>query len=294
MTELRTKGHSLSSICDYVGISRQAYHKRIQRNLAKSRLYSSMEQVVINNRKERSRVGLRSIYHKEGLSSLLGVNQFEQQMSNLGYALKPYRSFIKTTDPGGYHYMFDNLISGKEINGENQVIVGDITYYQNSSGLYYIFHFQDYYTLEVKGLVGSRTMEGINAEKCLRQVFSYNSKSKYAYDLILHTDKGGQYRSNKFQEMIRKAQIQPSHAANCLENGLSERANGIIKNEYLIDHDIKTESQLNYVLSRIKKQINEVWPSKTLGYKTPKEYAQVMRRTGLKNKPVKVVKKVEI
>ena len=87
MTELRTKGHSLSSICDYVGISRQAYHKRIQRNLAKSRLYSSMEQVVINNRKERSRVGLRSIYHKEGLSSLLGVNQFEQQMSNLGYAL---------------------------------------------------------------------------------------------------------------------------------------------------------------------------------------------------------------
>jgi len=252
-----------------------------------------MEQVVIDNRKEKSRGGLRSIYHKEKLSSLLGINQFEQQMSKLGYALKPYTSFIKTTDSRGSHSMFDNLISGKEINGENQVIVGDITYYRNSSDLYYIFHFQDYYTLEIKGLVGSKTIEGVYAEKCLRQVFSYNHKSKYEYNLILHTDRGGQYRSNKFQQMIRKAQIQPSHAGNCLENGLSERANGVIKNEYLVDYDIRSESQLNSVLSKIKKQINEVWPSKTLGYKTPKEYAQTMRLMNKEGRPLKVVRELK-
>ncbi len=294
MKTLRTKGHSLTSICDYVGISRQAYHKRLKSSLAKAKLYQSVEQIVINSRKSRSRVGLRSIYHKEGLSSLLGVNQFEQQMSKLGHALKPYKSFIKTTDSRGYHYMYTNLISGKRINGENQVIVGDITYYQGRSGLYYIFHFQDYYTLEIKGLIGSKTMEGVYAEKCLRQVFSYNKKSKYGYKLIFHTDKGGQYRSNKFQEMIRKANIHPSHAGNCLENGLSERANGIVKNEYLVDYDIRNEGQLNLVLSKIKKQINEEYPSKTLGYKTPKEFAQTMKQMDMKDRPVKIVNKVEI
>lgn len=294
MTNLRTKGHSLSSICDYVGISRQAYYKRLKQHSAKESLYRAMEQVVINNRKERSRGGLRSIYHKENLSSLLGVNQFEQQMSKLGYALKPYKSFIRTTDSRGYHYMFDNLISGREINGENQVIVGDITYYQNSSGLYYIFHFQDYYTLEIKGLVGGKTMAGVYVEKCLRQVFSYNQKSKYGYNLILHTDRGGQYRSNKFQQMMRNAQIQPSHAGNCLENGLSERANGIVKNEYLVDYDIKSESQLNSVLSKIKKEINEVWPSKTLGYKPPKDYAFAMRHLKKGDRPLKVVREINV
>jgi putative transposase len=294
MTALIKKEHSVMSICEYVGISRQAYYKRRDKVCSKSSLYQLLEQVVIDNRKVRSRVGLRSIYFKENLSSLLGVNQFEQHMSKLGYALKPYRSFIKTTDSRGHHFQYNNLIAGKQLNADNQVIVGDITYYRNNSELYYIFHFQDYYTLEVKGLIGSKNMEGINAEKCLRQVYAYNNKSKYAYGMILHTDRGGQYRSNKFQEMIRKAQIQPSHATNCLENGLSERANGIVKNEYLIDYDIKNERHLNVVLTKIKKQINEVWPSKTLGYRTPKEYAKTLKQMNLNDRPVKEVKEVKI
>ncbi len=152
------------------------------------------------------------------------------------------------------------------------MIVGDITHYQNTSGLYYIFHFIDYYTLEVKGLLGSNNIDSINAEKCLRQVFDYNNKGKYNRQLFLHTDGGSQYCSHKFQKMLRKAQIRPSHAQNCLENELSERENGILKEEYLIDYYIKNENHLNRVLRTIKHQINKGWPSNTLSYRTPKQY----------------------
>lgn len=284
------KGYSITSVCDLVGISRQAYYKRLQRNSTKENLYHSMEQIVLNNRQMKSRAGLRSIYYKEQLSSLLGVNQFEQEMSARGYALKPYKSFIKTTDSRGHHYKFENLISGIEINNENQVIVGDITYYQNKGNLYYIFQFQDYYTLEVKGLLGSKNMEGINAEKCLRQVFAYNKQYRYNQLLILHTDGGSQYRSHSFQKMLNRTQIRPSHAGNCLENGLSERANGIVKNEYLIDYQVKNENHLNTILKQIKYQVNHIWPSKTLGYKTPKEYAQWIRDMNKTVRPVKYIK----
>ena len=290
---LHSQGYSITSLCNFVGISRQAYHKRIQVHSVKTGLYQSLEQLVLKNRQEKSRAGLRTIYHKEKLYSLLGVNQFEQQMSMRGFALKPYKSFIKTTDSRGHHYKFDNLISGIEINNENQIIVGDITYYQNKSGLYYIFQFQDYYTLEVKGLVGSMNMEGANAEKCLRQVFIFNKQQKYKFLLILHTDGGTQYRSHKFQKMLEMAQICPSHARNCLENGLAERANGILKNEYLVDYEIRNLNQLNSVLRKIKYQINELWPSKTLGYKTPKQYAEWIRAIKVEARPVKKVKKVE-
>jgi transposase InsO family protein len=214
-------------------------------------------------------------------------------MSARGFALKPYKSYMKTTDSRGHHYKFDNLISGMQVKGENQVIVGDITYYQNASELYYIFHFVDYYTLEVKGLVGSKNMEGINAEKCLRQVFDYNSKSKYNHLLILHTDRGSQYRSHKFQSLLRQAQIRPSHAQNCFENGLSERENGIVKNEYLVDYDIKNINHLKRVLNKIKLQVNEVWPSKTLGYRTPKQYAKWIREISKGDRPSKTVKIVQ-
>lgn len=293
MTKMRTQDYSLASICSYVGISRQAYYKRITRQDTKEQLYQKVEQVVITNRSVKSRSGLRSIYYKENLSTLLGVNQFEQQMSALGYALKPYRSRFKTTDSRGLYYKFNNLISGMELQRENQVIVGDITYYQNAGALYYIFQFQDYYTMEIKGLIGSSTMEGKNAEKCLRQIFDYNQQRTYNHKLILHTDRGSQYRSHKFQSMLRKAQIRPSHAGNCFENGLSERTNGILKNEYLSDYDIKSVSQLNRVLKKIKYQINEVWPSKTLGYKTPKQFAKWTQSQKEADRPIRIVKIVK-
>jgi transposase InsO family protein len=293
MTTMRTKGYSLESICNLVGISRQAYHKRIKRQSSKEQLYQGLEHLVILNREDRSRVGLRTMYYKENMSSMLGINQFEQQMSSLGYALKPYRSYLKTTDSRGHYYKFDNLISGIDITRENQVIVGDITYYMSSTELYYIFHFQDYYTLEVKGLIGSSTMEGLYAEKCLRQVFAYNKQRNYNHKLIIHTDAGSQYRSHKFQSLLRKSKTLPSHASNCFENGLSERCNGIVKNEYLVDYDIKSVTQLNSVLKRIKWQINEVWPSQTLGYKTPKEFAIWTRAMKESDRPIRTVKIVQ-
>jgi IS30 family transposase len=93
--------------------------------------------------------------------------------------------------------------------------------------------------------------------------------------------------------MLIRAQIRPSHAGNCLENGLSERANGIIKNEYLIDYEVKNEKHFNTILNKIKYQMNEVWPSKTLGYKTPKEYRQWIRELEIKERPIKRIKEVK-
>lgn len=293
MNNLNTKGYQVSSLCSYVGISRQAYYKRLCKASNCNNLYNEMEDIVKKNRRIKSRAGLRTIYYKEDLSSLLGVNQFEKQMSNRGYALKPYRSFMKTTDSRGHQYKYNNLIAGKEIDGTNQVIVGDITYYSHSSGLYYIFHFTDIYSLEIKGIVGSKNMEGINAEKCMRQLIKYNSQSKYGQKLIVHTDGGGQYRSHNFQNMIRNAEVLPSHAKSCFENGLAERINGIVKNEYLIDYSIKNEKQMNRALKQIQEQSNNIWPSQKLGYRTPQQYASWIEKLKPEERPIMLVKEVQ-
>ncbi len=293
MTRTRAKGHDLKAVCDCVGMSRQAYYRRIRADIERAALYEKVEGVVLRSRGAKSRAGLRTIWHKEGLRSLLGLNSFEKQMSLRGLALNPYRSGIRTTDSRGHHYKFANLIAGMVVNGPNQVIVGDITYYRALGQLYYIFHFVDLYTLELKGLVADTNMDGVNAEKCLRQVYRYNGKRDYGHLLILHTDGGGQFRSHKFQGMLRGAGIRPSHARNCFENGLSERENGIIKNEYLVDYDIRNVAQLNTALKKIKHDINNVWPSKVLGYMTPKQYAAYVRSLPKVKRPIKEIKIVE-
>lgn len=97
-------------------------------------------------------------------------------MSLRGHNLKPCKSFMKTTSSRGHHNKYDNLVSGLEINRENQVIVGDITYYMVDSSLYFIFHFVDFYTLVVNRLIANVNMEGNNAEKNLRQIFTCNNR----------------------------------------------------------------------------------------------------------------------
>ncbi len=293
MKRLSDKDYKVALLCGFIGITRQAYYKRLKKRESDSFLYNEMEEVVRKNRALKSRAGLRAIYKKEDLTKLLGINRFERQMSLRGYALKPYRSYIKTTDSRGYHYKFANMIGGKDIYGANHVIVGDITYYQSRAGLFYIFLFTDYYTLEVKGIGGSRNMQGIHAERCLRQVMNYNNQNKYNHKLIAHTDGGGQYRSEAYQSILRNADIVPSQSKNCLENGLAERINGIIKNEYLNDYNIKSERQLNKVLKHIQNQHNKVWPSAKLGWRTPCEYAEWIKKMPSNQRPVLKIKEVD-
>lgn len=292
MRRVILKGYKVASICEYIGITRQAYHKRINRTENKSSLYYSLEKTVIKNRQLRSRVGLRTIYHKEGLSTLLGVNRFEKEMSIRGYALKPYKSYLKTTDSRGHHHKYDNLISGINVTGLNQVIVGDITYYTNTSGRYYIFLFTDLYSLEIKGIIASTNMLGIYAEKCLGQVVKYNKTKQYDSKMILHTDGGSQYRSNAYQGMLKEMGILPSQSISCFENGLAERMNGIVKNEYLNDYSITNVKQLNKVLKTIQAQHNQVWPSPKLGWRTPWAYARWIRSLSKKDLPKVHVKRI--
>ncbi len=44
------------------------------------------------------------------------------------------------------------------------------------------------------------------------------------------------------------------------------------------------------VLKRAQKESNEVWSSKTLGDKTPKQYAEITREMNDKDRPKKIIK----
>ena len=54
MMMLKANGHSMLSVCDLVGISRQAYFKRLSTINSKGDLYNVLEGKVIDNRKQRS------------------------------------------------------------------------------------------------------------------------------------------------------------------------------------------------------------------------------------------------
>jgi transposase InsO family protein len=66
----------------------------------------------------------------------------------------------------------------------------------------------------------------------------------YGNRLIHHSDKGGQYISNDYTNLLDSKGIAISMCNEVYENAHIERVNGIIKNYYLIHYGIKTENQL--------------------------------------------------
>lgn len=209
-------------------------------------------------------MGSRSIYYQLDINEI-GVNKFERIVSKNGLTIRIKRKRIITTD-GSRDKMDANLINGLTLTNINQVIAGDITYLIQNDKTYYIFTLKDMYSKRIIGLYGSDTLLAINAIKTLKQAIKLRGKS--IHNCIHHSDAGSQYKSNAYKNILLKNEMKISIAENCLQNGMAEQLNGVLKNDYIVKN-IKSVKDLNKQLIEIKRLINEERPVKELNYKTP-------------------------
>ena len=225
-------------------------------------------------------MGSRAMYHQLKIDNI-GINKFEKIVSKYGLTIQQKRKRIITTD-GFYEKGDTNLINGLTLNHINQVIAGDITYLILKDKTYYIFTLKDMYSKRIIGLYGSDTMMATNAIITLKQAIKLRGRG--INNCIHHSDAGSQYKSKAYKNILIKNQIKMSIAENCLQNGMSEQLNGVLKNDYIIK-DIKHVDDLNKQLKEIKRLINEEKPVKELNYKTPVEFEKWLDIT---NDPPKI------
>ena len=254
------------------GFSRQFVFKKNRTKEEFNLLKNSLLEKVKEARKTHKTMGSRVLFHHLNIKEV-GINRFEKLVSEAGLSVKTKRKRIVTTN--GVHEDFDeNLISGKTLNAINQVIAGDITYVQTIEKTYYVFTLKDMYSRRIVGLWGSDRMYAKNAVKALKQAILLRGAS--IKNCIHHSDAGGQYKSNIYKNILKINGLQMSIAENCLQNGMAEQLNGIIKNGYL-ETDIKNVNDLNQKLKKIKRLLNQERPVKALGYKTPVEFEEWLK-----------------
>ncbi len=264
-------GISKEAIYRVAGVSRQAYHQQMLQSTKVKQREEAIIDKVIKFRKRHAKMGCRVLFYAIKVAHI-GINKFEELLSSKGLAAKRTRKRIVTTT-GLYEDTDVNLINGLEINNINVVIAGDITYFKLGAKLFYIFTLKDAYSKRVVGLYGSDTMMAVHAVQTLKQVIRLRNKVKLC-NTIHHTDAGTQYKSAIYKKVLKNCKIKMSIAENCLQNGMAEQFNDIVKNHYLINEKIKSVAQLNKALQKIKKLINEERPVEALGYKTPVAFEQ--------------------
>lgn len=224
------------------GISKQSHLKAIkeeQEQLAKVPLYLNL---IFEARELHPVMGLRAIYdmyQPEGI----GRDAFIFLGKTEGLQLEQRQSPTRTTFSVKSN-RYRNLLEDKWFTDVNQVWTSDITYFRIAEKYYYITFIMDIYSRRIIGYHVADNMRAENNVYALQMALHLRGIKHYDNKLIHHSDKGSQYTSNDYTNLLEGRGIAISMCNEVYENAHIERVNGIIKNYYLIHYSIKNENQL--------------------------------------------------
>jgi putative transposase len=139
--------------------------------------------------------------------------------------LKPVwkRKFVSTTDSNHDLPVAENILN-RQFNPAqpNHAWTSDITYIRTRSGWLYLAVVMDLYSRKIIGWAMSPTM---HTELVSRALLMAIGQRKPAAGLLLHSDRGSQYASHEYQNLLKQHGIicSMSRKGNCWDNAVMER-----------------------------------------------------------------------
>lgn len=263
---------SLNKLYQSIGLTKQAFHQRMDRYLQERSIEEQILLIVFAVRHDHPTMGLRDIYYKTN-PTFIGRDRFEMLCKQSGLAIERTHNMRRTTDSSGV-IRFENLLFGLIIIKPNQVWQSDITYFELNQRFYYITFIIDAFT---RIIVGHAVSQRLTTEQTTLPALRNAIKSRMDLNmnikmLIFHSDGGGQYYDKEFIVLTRKYQIINSMCEYPWENGKSERINGVIKNNYLIHRHINSFEQLRFEVDRSVFLYNTEKPHIKLHRKSPIQF----------------------
>ena len=98
-------------------------------------------------------------------------------------------------------------------------------------------------------------------------------KRQYGFNLIHHSDRGLQYCSQEYQQLLEKAQIRPSMTEKYdpYQNAVAERVNGILKDEFELERGFAHHLEAVQVIAQSVSIYNTRRPHLSCHYLTPEQ-----------------------
>ena len=270
-------GASIRRVCKVLGCPRSSYHA------ADKPTATQLDDQVLGDRIETAFREHRRRY---------GYRRLHQELRDLGLACCPARvrrlmkerrlralqpkNFIPRTSDGKASKPSENLLAGNlASSGINQVWAGDITHIPTSKGWCYLAIVIDLHSRRIIGWSLANHMRADLVCEALRQAL--DSRSGYQ-DVIFHSDRGSQYGSCRFRDMLAGARARQSMSAraNPYDNAWTESRIGTLKHEMLQGGEFIDEADARTELfSYIEGYYNTRRKHSSLNYRTPSQYEQI-------------------
>jgi transposase InsO family protein len=266
-------------------VSTQAYYKHGDTDLRKLAEEAFCVEYVKRIRQKDRGIGggkLWQMYRKEfGEEHSVGYNRFYDIIEKYNLKVRKRKRRAKTTDSAHDLPLYPNLVKELIPLRPNQLWVSDITYmviYLNARRGEYDFCYlslvTDYYTKEIIGWCVGETLEARFAIEALEMALG-RLGGRRDVDLIHHSDRGVQYASYAYTDILRKHNIKISmtECGDPKDNAVAERVNGIVKNELLQGMSFFSIQEVRKALKAAIDFYNNERPHMSLDWRTPAEAA---------------------
>ncbi|SNZ00968.1 IS3 family transposase [Flagellimonas pacifica] len=269
----KDRSFTIEAICDAFSLKRDAYYKFHKRFVIRKQIEHDVVQLVRKSRKTLPREGTRKLmkslhedFQKQHLK--IGRDQLFRILRENGLLIRRKKYSSRTTNSHHRFYKYGNIIKDLKIDRPNQVWASDITYIRTVKGFCYLALITDMYSRKI---VGFDLSDSLELKGCVRALVKAIYHAKGTKQLVHHSDRGIQYCSNVYTQILKRKKIEISMTEenHCYENAMAERVNGILKDEFYLDQTFTSVIHAKKAAKNAIKLYNNKRLHLSLNYQTP-------------------------
>ena len=267
----RSTGYGLRRICDTLGVPRSSYYHAAAPTPMQSSDEKIGAQVEDIFKRHRRRYGYRRIWKELADHGVTCAPvRVRRVMRERGLkALQP-KTYVPRTSDGRADKPSPNLLLDQPLPEKpNKVWAGDITFITTAGGWMYLAVVIDLCSRKVVGWALADHMRTELVSDALQQALGSRDP---APGLIFHSDRGSQYGSGAYRQLLNQAGLRQSMSAraNPYHNAWTESFIGTLKNEMLQDGCFLNEADARTeIFDYIDSYYNIHRQHSALGYQTP-------------------------
>jgi putative transposase len=279
--EEHRESYKAKSMCKVLKVSRSGYYA--WRTRQPSRRQKANEELLGNIRKIHTQS--RRLYGSPRITAELNEGGLRCGKNRVARIMKDHsiwadvkkRRFRRTTDSQHNYALAANLLVDRS--QTEGIWASDITFVPTSEGWLYVAAVMNVKSRKIIGLSMSDKLSQELASAAFRDAVG---RQRPFEGLIHHSDRGRQYASYAYQELLKEYRITPSmsRSGNCYDNAYVESFFGKLKTELV--HGERYRSRLEARLSifeYVEVFYNRKRRHSALGYRSPEQYEKLLNET---------------
>lgn len=278
--------YPLRLLCRTLAVSRSGYYRHLRRpsegnrSSANRELVTEIRAIVATHARRYGSPRVTAELKRRGRRC--SRNRVARLMHSYDLLARVKKRYRITTRQDRRHIPSPNIVAQQFHAGEpNQKWLSDITYIATAEGWMFLTVVMD---LASRRVVGRSLCLSLEQETTLRAMRQALGRRKPENGLIVHSDRGSQYTSHAFRQLLAEHGIHQSMSGtgNCYDNAPMESFFKTLKRELVDWQNYQTRDQAaKSIIEYIELYYNNERLHSALGYKTPNEWEENVRKKQL-------------